>query len=54
MGSSFTGFSIKTPVFFARRGVVLNNKIIPIGDPHGAIRPHFGMHRSNPLILAGK
>ena len=39
--------------FFARRGVVLDDEVLEIGHPHGAIGADLGMHGAVPFVAAG-
>src|SRR5690606_2761527 len=34
--------------------IVLDDKVVPVGNPNGSIRPHFGMHWAKPLVRAGE
>jgi len=35
-------------------GFVLNDVVIPINDPHGAVRPDFGGDGRRPFVVAGE
>src|SRR5437868_5222761 len=37
----------------ARRGIVLDDVVVPVDQPHGAIRSHFAINRGRPFIITG-
>src|SRR5699024_4890063 len=54
IGITFTAFGIITAAFFRGSGIVLHNKVIPVGNPERTIRTYFGLNRGDPLVMAGK
>ena len=53
MGTTDAGFGGVAAALEARGGVVLNNVVLPIGEPHGAVGPDLGEDGGHPLIAAG-
>ena len=43
----------KSAALKARRGIVLNDKILEVSHPHGSIGANLSMHRGVPFITAG-
>ena len=50
VGIALAVFRIESRVVFVRRGVVLDDEVIPIADPHRAIGAGFRRHRARPRI----
>src|SRR5690625_7432644 len=46
-------FGRKTGGVLGGNGVVLNDEVIPVGDPQLAVWTHFHMHRRPPFVRAG-
>ena len=53
VGIADTAFGVVTAPILARGGVVLDDEVVPVGDPEMSVRPHFGDHGREPFVGAG-
>ena len=53
VGAADTGLGGVAAALEARGGVVLDNVVLPIGEPHGAVGPDLGEDGGHPFVAAG-
>ncbi len=55
VGIAFAAFSVPNLVEHAAAvRIVLNDRVVPVSDPHVFVWPEISKYRSNPVVCAGK